>query len=294
MKYFYRYLPLSDEARLRSLFVIAGGYTQIPPGAPYPPFQHPSDHQFSWDLGRTLHEYQLIYITRGEGVFESKSGGINKIKAGQLISLFPGEWHRYHPEHNTGWDEYWVAFNGKYAAEYLSENRISCDHPVIEVGSNDLLLSNYFHLMDEIRLEQVGYQNIASAHAIQIMAIAAASVLRKDFEGTEILKIIERIKCILLEQHDCAINVENMSKDLGVSYSWLRRMFKQYTGLSPAQYHLHLRINRACELLRNTILPITDISNMLGFSSSYYFSSIFKEKMGYSPREYRALIQTRE
>lgn len=36
------------------------------------------------------------------------------MKAGTVISLFPGEWHSYHPDDETGWDEYWVGFKGAY------------------------------------------------------------------------------------------------------------------------------------------------------------------------------------
>ena len=112
MKNFYRYLPLGEDVRTRSLYVVAGGYTMIPAHTPYPPMLHPSDHHFLWRQGRTLQEYQLIYITRGGGLFEGKSCGCCRLQAGSLFLLFPGEWHRYSPDPATGWDEYWVAFQG--------------------------------------------------------------------------------------------------------------------------------------------------------------------------------------
>ncbi len=121
MEHFYRYLPISDETRQQSLYVIAGGFTLIPPHTSYPPQPHPADHQFRWDQGRTLPEYQLIYITRGGGVAEFATGGVRSIQAGDFFMLFPGEWHRYHPDDGTGWDEYWVAFQGARAAQIVAE-----------------------------------------------------------------------------------------------------------------------------------------------------------------------------
>lgn len=293
MKTDYRYLPLSAEVRARSLYAIGGGFALIPAHTTYPPHPHPSDHHFHWQEGRTLQEYQLLYLTRGCGIFESQTSGIRRINAGDLIILFPGIWHRYSPEVTTGWDEYWVAFQGKYADELILEQTLSPEDPVLHPGVNELLVESYLRIIDEARTEAVGYQQVIVAQILQILSSATATTRRKEFEGTDILRIIEQAKCTLLEHANQAVNVEELASNLHVSYSWFRRMFRQYTGLSPAQYHLQLRINRACELLRNTTIPIAVIGRTTGFDSSYYFSRIFKEKTGYSPRNYRNLAQQR-
>jgi AraC-like DNA-binding protein len=95
----------------------------------------------------------------------------------------------------------------------------------------------------------------------------------------------------MLEQSHGALNVEELAASLNVGYSWFRRAFRDYTGLPPAQYHLQLRLHRACELLRATRLPIAAISDELGFETAEYFSRIFKVKHGCSPRAYRAVAQ---
>jgi transcriptional regulator GlxA family with amidase domain len=121
----------------------------------------------------------------------------------------------------------------------------------------------------------------------------SALAQRQSFAGTDILRVIEQAKSLLGEQVDQPVNMEKLAADLGVGYSWFRRMFREYTQLSPSQYHLQLRINRACELLSRTTLPVAKVSERIGFESPYYFSHIFREKTGYSPRAYRAMSQTR-
>jgi transcriptional regulator GlxA family with amidase domain len=59
------------------------------------------------------------------------------------------------------------------------------------------------------------------------------------------------------------------------------------TGLSPNQYHLNLRITRAQELLESTLLNIEEVADQTGFENIYYFSKIFKKKVGTSPKVYR-------
>jgi len=64
-------------------------------------------------------------------------------------------------------------------------------------------------------------------------------------------------------------------------------MFKRYTGLSPAQYFLQLKLNKAKDLLLNTSMSIKEISVITGFESQYYFSRFFKKRIGMSPIQQR-------
>ncbi len=76
------------------------------------------------------------------------------------------------------------------------------------------------------------------------------------------------------------INLEQLADQHHVGYSYFRKMFKKYTGVSPGQYHLQLKIMRAKDLLISTDKSIKEISYEHGFQSIYYFSKIFKKKVG--------------
>jgi AraC-like DNA-binding protein len=71
-----------------------------------------------------------------------------------------------------------------------------------------------------------------------------------------------------------------------MSYSWFRKMFKKYTGLST-QYQLQIRIQKAKEFLTSSSMPIKEISDILEFDSVNYFISFFKKKTSESPSEFR-------
>lgn len=72
-----------------------------------------------------------------------------------------------------------------------------------------------------------------------------------------------------------------------VSPSCFSRKFRNETGVSPIEYLIEIRIQRAKLLLRRKSLPITDIALECGFGSSAYFSACFQERTGISPTEYR-------
>jgi len=72
-----------------------------------------------------------------------------------------------------------------------------------------------------------------------------------------------------------------------MSESSLLSTFKEATGQSPIDYLIHLRIQRAAELLCRSVQSISEIAFAVGFEDSNYFSRQFRQTMHTSPREYR-------
>ena len=108
----FRYLPASPELSHWGLGVSAAGVAHIDPGTPYPPRNHPADHYFAWSRGRRLDAFQIVLVTSGRGIFESREVGQCSIEAGTAFLLFPRVWHRYRPDPETGWEEKWTEFRG--------------------------------------------------------------------------------------------------------------------------------------------------------------------------------------
>jgi len=83
------------------------------------------------------------------------------------------------------------------------------------------------------------------------------------------------------------IDFNHYAEEQNIGYSYFRKMFKQYTGIAPVQYHLDLKIRRARDLLISSELSIKEIAYQAGFHSIHYFSRCFKKKTGVSPSEIR-------
>ena len=94
-----------------------------------------------------------------------------------------------------------------------------------------------------------------------------------------------------LDRHDytASSNVEAVAEAVGLSDSHLTRLFRTTVGISPYEYIILQRIDRAKTLLSTTDEPIKTIAFEVGYSSETTFSAAFTEKTGVSPRYYRKL-----
>jgi len=91
-----------------------------------------------------------------------------------------------------------------------------------------------------------------------------------------------------LEKHSHEpLQVSNLVRHLGYSRARIFEIFKTGTGMTPNDYLLRCRIRKARELLANPARPITEIALDAGFSSSQYFSQVFKKYTGMTPSRYR-------
>jgi AraC-like DNA-binding protein len=87
------------------------------------------------------------------------------------------------------------------------------------------------------------------------------------------------------------IDFENFARQQGLSPNHFRKLFKDATNLSPVEYVNRLRITRACDYLQKSDLPVGDIAGIVGIYDSNYFTRIFKQIMGCTPKQYSVTMQ---
>ena len=287
MKNKYRkYLITSKKDKSWGFYVNNLGRNVIEKHTEYPSMDHPDQYVFTWDKGRVLNEFHVVFITKGEGVFESNATGKIKVSDGDVFLLFPDVWHRYKPKKSTGWTERWIGFSGEIASQFLSNGFFNSEEPIISKCNTPVVLRHFnalFKLFDEA---SYGYQHVASGVCIQLMA--ELHTIKSGGSNLEDLNsLVSRAKSIMYKNINGSIDLSKISSSLGVSYSKFRIDFKKQTGVSPLQYHLLLKIEKSKELLLNTNKSQKEIAYELGFDSNYYFNRLFKQKTGMTPKQYR-------
>jgi AraC-like DNA-binding protein len=91
-----------------------------------------------------------------------------------------------------------------------------------------------------------------------------------------------------MQEHvDEGLSMDEIVARVGVGYTRALGIFRQYTGLTPYQYYLQLRMHRARELLRRPGVTVKEVAVQMNFENQYYFSRLFKKKTGLTPTEWQ-------
>jgi two-component system, response regulator YesN len=100
--------------------------------------------------------------------------------------------------------------------------------------------------------------------------------------------VVANIESYLKAHFSEQVSISEIAATFNLEPSYLSRMFKNHTGISPMEYLTKLRIEKAKELiLSDPNIMLKDIMEIVGYNNQYYFSKIFKTVMGITPSEYR-------
>jgi AraC-like DNA-binding protein len=259
----------------------------------YPVEDHPKEYQFTWKKGRVLHDFALILIEQGGGVFEADGVPLTSVKAGQALWLVPGQWHRYQPDTAAGWTERWIGLNG-FHLHQLRKSVIlpgrSALVPAIAAAQFESVV-----LMQKGLLEEIGAAPNTNRVSWSAWALAILLRLFENISGP-------RFGDLSPPTADPMVNLalghirENCHRPLTVD--WVaaqaqagRRSLERHfaaTGREPvAREILRARLERAEFLLSESPLPIKEIASACGFASHKRMIYSFHQRYGCSPGKLR-------
>ena len=168
---------------------------------------------------------------------------------------------------------------------------ITPDNPVLKIGFNAELVKLFQSAIEVANSGKNAAQQCLSGIVMHILGLICYISSNRIFEEDSISHKIERSKIIMIENLYKNVDVEELAEKLNLSYSWFRKVFKDYTGYAPAKYFQELKIKKAEELLMRTSHSVKEISYMLNYKSAEHFFSLFKKKTGFTPLEYRNYIR---
>jgi AraC-like DNA-binding protein len=285
---YYKYFPLSKVDKSWGLYVLDCGsvYDTATDQSKTVNVDHPNKYRFNWRDGRVLNEFQLIYIVEGLGYFESKDCQLNELTTGMILLLEPGIWHRYKPNKDRPWNTFWIGFDGEVARSVIPKLKLSPERPFRNIGHQETMEEIFQEIIHHSKKEITGYQQIMAGELMRLVGWVHAISKRSNFREQGVDSMLDRAKYMLRYPKNYP-SMEAVADSLNLGYSKFRKLFKEYTGISPGQFRMQHQIRQATELLATSSLSIQQISDQLGFESTQYFSRILKKKTGRTPGSYR-------
>ena len=234
-----------------------------------------------------ISQHVLIYCTDGEGWCK-----VNEIKypisSNQFIILPAGIPHEYGADEVAPWTIYWIHFKGSLAANYVTGE-------VLPVTLNPGMQSRIFqriNLFEEIFFTlKMGYSRDNLRYACSMFHHFLGSlcywVQYRNAANQAEDGFLESIIHFMNEHIGRKLTLADMASFAGYSTSHFSSLFCRLTKQTPMSYFNQLRIQKACELLDFTDMKVNQVCFKIGIDDPYYFSRLFKQVMGCSPREYR-------
>jgi AraC family transcriptional regulator len=100
---------------------------------------------------------------------------------------------------------------------------------------------------------------------------------------------LRKVRDLMVTHLEDEFSLIRLAREADMSEFHFSRAFKRTTGLTPSQYFIHLRLEKARRLLRETNRSIIEIGLDVGYTSPSHFAQIFRREVGISPSEYRRL-----
>ena len=148
-------------------------------------------------------------------------------------------------------------------------------------------------MIQELQMCKEHYDEILEMHLREIFIMVHRHLQTSArVSNSQISEDIDVATLYFNEHYNEEINIEEYAQTHNMSTSWFIRNFKQYTGFTPLQYILSVRIYNAEALLKSNMYNITEVASIVGYDNPLYFSRTFKKLKGISPSEYRNSIET--
>lgn len=232
-------------------------------------------------------QYLIHYIIDGEGSY-TVNNTTYKLKKNQGFLICPNVLTYYEADKNNPWSYMWVGFNGVKAQTYLNYANLNEENLIFEYSKDDSL-KNY--ILEMLKLKERDYSNELKLEGLLYFFMSKLTEARKDTFSQKSPKSTELYleKSIEFIENNYSNNVKitDIANYIGINRSYLTNIFKKNINMSPQEFLVNYKIDKACDLLKNTDLSIKVVSASVGYSDPLTFSKIFKKITGDNPKGYR-------
>lgn len=239
----------------------------------------------------THNHMELFYIVGGKGQFLIEDQ-IYPVNTSQLVIINPNVLHTEVSLNAQPLEYIVLGVDGIELAISDSDNGQFC---VLNPSESVEISSCLRNILREMELKSTGYEDVCQAfmeiliirlmRTIELSAPAESNVLTANRQCAAIRRYIDL-------HFKESLSLDQLAEESHMNKYYLSHAFKRQYGISPINYMITRRLEESKYLLAETDLSMSQIAQLLGFSSLSYFSQLFRKTQAITPREYR--LRTRE
>ena len=233
----------------------------------------PKNYRHSYRNGRTKHGFIYTVSGRMLDLFHSGEKESITVGAGEMIFIPKGESY-------TG-----VYLEDDTELKIVQFDIASGELPSYLSGPVKIDIPNAGDLIDEF-FTPVKNQN--SIHPFYYLSCLYGLLWQIDESNSKIPKKYKNLKAALLEISEnwqMSESVSHYAELCDMSEVNFRRLFKEYTGMSPIEYRNNIRLINAKNKLQSGEYNVSEAAELCGFSNLSFFIRLYKKKFGYTPKK---------
>lgn len=233
--------------------------------------------------------YVIHVVIDGKGMLDC-GGKRWMIRKGQMFILFPGEITTYYADKEDPWYYCWFGFQGSSAAKIVESIGFTPQTPVLSFGDGESVEKKIIEMLGSVSLTLDGqlHRNAEMMDILSKMIRERAKQAGSD-SGEAGFSYSEYAVRYINNHFNEKIRIQELAKHIGISRSYLVKLVRQETGMSPQEYLIAVRMRRAADLLTGSNDPIRLIAAECGYEDALAFSKVFKSNFGQNPSDYRML-----
>lgn len=235
-------------------------------------------------------DYELNYIQSGRCMMVIEDKNI-ALRAGDCLLLPPNKRHNFMVDRSCKCQLIQFSFKLRQLAASCSElNCFILERPFFKIThcTDVLQVLNQLHTYRNAK-EYPRYQSqLFNLELQKLFVLIALHIERgKDIAHQYEMTLLNGIVNELDRHYDQEMNLEALATKYKLSSRYLRSLFIKYVGFSATDYIALLRMEKAKDLLKNTKLTVSEIAGMVGYNTVQYFSKVFTQKVGLTPKAFR-------
>ena len=242
--------------------------------------------------------HNLLYVYCGTGIFTYNNKAY-EIPESSLIYYPPHCYQKISTLENKPLMYYSVNFSALTLHNDIedtykwSTSEVSFNYPFYKTFNNNYLQAEFLKKFN--KLYRVFYTNKASDKNIFYEPFFLIDIIKLVDTALNLYlppdkrKIIEPVISYITNHYNENLSLKILSDIAGVSNTYLNKLFKEYTNVSPINYLINVRLSKAKEFIEDGY-SVSDAATLSGFNDVSYFSNMFKKKESLSPSDYKKLI----
>lgn len=253
----------------------------------------------SFDTNMHFHDFlEICYVGEGKGIHISE-GNIDKVSKGDLFMVPLGVSHVFRPI-STDTKEPLIIYNfiinieavRGFLRHYPGGNEVSMLFNLKEWKRYHDNNGEYYELFQRMHYEYSS--NLPGREAtlynglMQLLLFFYYRETRLYSESTKTVVHMQKALEFIHSNYKEPIQVKDLASIVGVGERQFQRLFLTQTGMNFKDYLQGVRITEACRLLIQSDRKVVDIASAVGYNDLPFFNKLFKQKTGFSPREYRS------